>query len=61
MEELDNHNGGFNVGYFDGHIEKHTEDTFLITGKTLPNGQKGKWSNLEFALMWRGRLTKRQF
>ncbi|NNC88161.1 MAG: hypothetical protein HKN82_06835 [Akkermansiaceae bacterium] len=55
----DFHGGGFNVAYFDGHVEKHTKDTFLLIGKTLPNGQKGDWSNPEFSLMWRGRLTRR--
>ena len=53
------HNGGFNVAYLDGHVERHTKDTFLLTGTTLPNGQVGEWSNPEFALMWRGRLTSR--
>ena len=53
------HNGGFHVGYLDGHVEKHTTDTLLRTGRTLPNGQVGQWSNPEFTLMWRGRLTPR--
>lgn len=56
----DFHGGGFHVGYLDGHVEKHTLDTFLRTGKTLPNGQSGRWTNPEFALMWRGRLTPRE-
>jgi prepilin-type N-terminal cleavage/methylation domain-containing protein/prepilin-type processing-associated H-X9-DG protein len=54
------HGGGFHVGYLDGHVERHTADTFLLTGKTLPNGQVGQWTNPEFALMWRGRLTPRE-
>ncbi len=57
----DFHNGGFHVGYLDGHVQKHTPDSFLLTGRTLPNGQGGDWSNPEFALMWRGRLTRRNF
>ena len=54
------HGGGFHVGYLDGHVERHTADTFLLTGKSLPNGQVGQWTNPEFALMWRGRLTPRE-
>ena len=37
----DFHYGGFNPGYPDGRVERHTTDTFLLTGKTLPNGQAG--------------------
>lgn len=54
------HGGGFHVGYLDGHVEKHTTDTLLLKGKSLPNGQVGQWTNPEFALMWRGRLTPRE-
>jgi prepilin-type N-terminal cleavage/methylation domain-containing protein/prepilin-type processing-associated H-X9-DG protein len=54
------HGGGFHVGYLDGHVERHTADTFLLAGKTLPNGKVGQWTNPEFALMWRGRLTPRE-
>lgn len=57
----DFHKGGFHVAYLDGHVERHTTDTFLISGRTLPNGQGGNWSNPEFALMWRGRLSQREF
>jgi len=56
----DFHSGGFHVGYFDGHVQRHTPDNFLLGGVTLPNGQEGKWSNREFSLMWRGRMSPRQ-
>lgn len=57
----DFHNGGFHVGYMDGHVVKHTKDDFLLGGETLPSGQEGTWTNPEFALMWRGRLSSREF
>ena len=35
----DVHNDGFHVGYMDGHVERHTMDSFPYQGNTMSGGR----------------------
>jgi prepilin-type N-terminal cleavage/methylation domain-containing protein/prepilin-type processing-associated H-X9-DG protein len=61
------HNGGFHVGFMDGHVERMTYTEFPYQGNTMPDGRtvefKGKPktpNEIHWSLVWRGMAHRRE-
>lgn len=63
----EHHSGSFHVGYMDGHVERHTMETFPYEGNTLPGGRTVdlKWNpkdenDRHWSIVWRGQPSRRE-